>query len=330
MRRALQRAGAALLALAALAAVYVAVQGNRHPSLDPYRHLTLPEAAAGSGGVRVRFAGTATLLFDDGQTAWMTDGFFTRPPASAVVFGRIAPDAARIDRELERLGVTKLAAVVPVHSHYDHAMDAPLVARRTDAMLVGSSSTLNVGRGLGLGEERMREVQPGDTLQLGRFKLSFIASRHSPTPFTDGETFDPIVAPLVPPARATAWREGQTWSILVEHDSGFTALIQGSAGFIPGALSGRRADTVFLGIGTLGKKDEAYRETYWNEVVKRVGAKRVIPIHWDAFWRPLDEPLVTMPLLLDDFGAAIDDLLKRAGRGHVEVRLPPAFVPFAP
>ena len=194
MRRALQRAGAALLALAALAAVYVAVQGNRHPSLDPYRHLTLPEAAAGSGGVRVRFAGTATLLFDDGQTAWMTDGFFTRPPASAVVFGRIAPDAARIDRELERLGVTKLAAVVPVHSHYDHAMDAPLVARRTDALLVGSSSTLNVGRGLGLGEERMREVQPGDTLQLGRFKLSFIASRHSPTPFTDGETFDPIVA----------------------------------------------------------------------------------------------------------------------------------------
>jgi L-ascorbate metabolism protein UlaG (beta-lactamase superfamily) len=329
-RSALQRVGVALLALVALAFLYVAVQANRHPSLDPYQHLTLPAAPAGTTGVRVRFAGTATLLFDDGETAWMTDGFFSRPPPSAVMFGRIAPDGARIENALKRLEVTRLAAVVPVHSHYDHAMDAPIVAQRTGALLVGSSSTLNVGRGLAMPAERMREVKPGDMLQLGRFRLSFIASRHSPTPFTDGLTPDPIAAPLVPPARATAWREGQTWSILVEHSSGFSALVQGSAGFIPGELSGRRADTVFLGIGTLGKKDEAYRADYWNEVVRRVGAKRVIAVHWDAFWRPLDEPLAPMPLLLDDFGSAMDDLLKRAGRGQVEVRLAPVFTPFVP
>ncbi|WP_280152631.1 MBL fold metallo-hydrolase [Piscinibacter sp. XHJ-5] len=325
----MRRAVLALLALIALAVLYVAVQASRHPSLDPYRHLILPPAPATARGVRVTFAGNTTLLFDDGETAWMTDGFFTRPPVSSLI-GRIAPDPATVDRMLRRLEVTRLAAVVPVHSHYDHAMDAPVVADRTGALLVGSASTLNIGRGAGLAEKQMREVKPGDTLPLGRFTLSFVASRHSPTPFTDGMTPDPVAAPLVPPARATAWREGQTWSIFVEHPSGFRALVQGSAGFIPGALSGRRADIVFLGVATLGKKDEAYRTDYWNEVVKRVGAKRVIPIHWDTFWRSLDEPLVPMPLLADNFGVAMDDLLKRAGPDHVEVRLPPPLTPFVP
>ena len=41
--------------------------------------------------------------------------------------------AWEIARGLARNEVTTLAAVIPVHSHYDHAMDAPEVARRTGA-----------------------------------------------------------------------------------------------------------------------------------------------------------------------------------------------------
>jgi len=329
LSRWLKRAGIALLALLLLGALFVTVQWQRRPALQPYQSLTLPEATAASP-VRVRFAGVATLLFDDGETAWMTDGFFSRPPLLSVAFDKIAPDDAAIERELRRLGVTRLAAVVPVHSHYDHAMDSPRVAQRTGATLIGSASTLNVGRGLKLAEDRMHEVKPGDVVQLGKFKLTFIASRHSPTPFTDGITPDPIDTPLVPPARATDWREGQTWSLLVEHASGQRMLVQGSAGFVPGALKGRRADTAFLGVGTLGSKSPAYREKYWDEVVKAVGAKRVIPIHWDAFWLPLGEPLQTMPRLADNFDASMADLTRLGARDGVEVRMAPVFIPFAP
>jgi L-ascorbate metabolism protein UlaG (beta-lactamase superfamily) len=329
LSRWLKRAGIALLALLLLGAVFVIVQWQRRPALEPYASLTLPEASA-SGPVRVRFAGVATLLFDDGETAWMTDGFFSRPPLSAIAFGKIAPDDAAVARELERLGVTRLAAVIPVHSHYDHAMDAPLVAQRTGATLIGSASTLNVGRGLKLDEDRMREVKPGDIVRLGKFTITFIASRHSPTPFTDGLAPDPIAAPLVPPARATDWREGQTWSLLVEHAAGKRMLVQGSAGFVPGVLKGRQADTVFLGVGTLGAKSPAYREKYWNEIVRTVGAKRVIPIHWDAFWLPLAEPLQAMPRLADDFDASMADLTRLGARDGVEVRMAPIFTPFEP
>lgn len=326
MRRLALRIGAALLAALLLAAAFVVIQFQRHPSLAPYRTLTLP-AATTSEGVRVRFGGVSTLVFDDGETAWMTDGFFSRPAVRSLAHP-IAPNIERITQGLQALGVTRLAAVVPVHTHYDHAMDSPVVAQRTGALLIGSESTLNIGRGLGLAPQQMRAVQPGDTVQLGKFSLRFIASRHSPTPYSDGATVENIDTPLVPPARATAWREGTVWSLLVTHASGRSFLVNGSAGYVPGALAGLHADTVFLGVGTLGKKNEAYRTAYWNEVVVAVGAKRVIPVHWDDFTRPLSEPLQATPLLLDDLDVVMRDLGQRAAQAGVELRMPPLFVAF--
>jgi L-ascorbate metabolism protein UlaG (beta-lactamase superfamily) len=329
MRRWLARAGLALLGLLALLVAFVVVQYQRHPSLAPYRALTLNETTR-TDGVRVRFGGVSTLVFDDGETAWMTDGFFSRPGLLRTFSGPIGPDTERVDAGLKQLGVTKLAAVIPVHSHYDHAMDSPLVAQRTGAVLIGSESTLNIGRGLNLKAEQMRAVKSGDVVALGKFSLRFIASRHSPTPYSDGVTPELITEPLVPPKNATAYREGTVWSIHVTHTSGASFLVQGSAGFVPGALAGLHADTVFLGTGTLGKKDAAYRATYWNETVKTLGAKRVVATHWDNFWLPLSEPLQTMPLLLDNFDVVMADLAQRGAADQVDVKLPPLFVPFNP
>lgn len=279
----------------------------------------------------MRFAGVSTLLFDDGETAWLTDGFFSRPPLSALL-GRIAPQAQRVDAGLAALGVKKLAAVVPLHSHYDHAMDSPLIAQRTGALLVGSPSTLNLGRGAGLAAAQLREVTSGDSLQLGRFKLTFIASRHSPTLWSDGKGHEDIEAPLAAPAPASAWREGTVWSLLVEHE-GKRILVQGSAGFVPAALKGQQADVVFLGIGTLGKKDQAYRDAYWAETVQQTGARRVVPIHWDDFWQPLpagaSQPL-PMPYLIDDVSSSLSDLQARAKAEQRELRLAPLWQAFDP
>lgn len=327
--RQVRRAALALAALLVLAIAFLVVQAQRHPPLDEFRPLTLPPAPAGSA-VTVRFAGVATLLFDDGETAWMTDGFFSRPGMRQTFFGRIGPDAAAIDAALKRLGVSKLAAIVPVHSHYDHAMDSPTVALRTGAVLIGSNSTMQIGFGAGLPRAQLYEVHAGEAVALGKFRLTFIASRHSPTPWSDGVSVENIAAPVVPPTRAPAWREGQVWSIVVEHASGGRWLIEGSAGFIPGALAGRRVDTVFLGVGTLGRKDDAYRSAYWHETVRLTGARRVVPIHWDDFWLPLDQPMQAMPLLFDDFGITMADLSRRAKQDGVELRLPPLFTPFTP
>jgi hypothetical protein len=48
-------------------------------------------------------------------------------------------------------------------------------------------------------------------------------------------------------------RTGQAWSTMVHHrPTDRRLLILGSAGFIAGALAGRHADVVYLGVGQLG------------------------------------------------------------------------------
>jgi L-ascorbate metabolism protein UlaG (beta-lactamase superfamily) len=317
-----------LLALVLLAALWLYVQTSRRPSLEG--HAWMAPAAAGAP-IRVRFAGVATLLFDDGETAWMTDGFFSRPSLARAAFTRIAPDRAAIEAGLKALNVTRLAAVVPLHSHYDHAMDAPLVAMQTSALLVGSESTLNIGRGLGMPEGRMRRVQPNQRLTLGRWTLTFIASRHVPLPVLPKDQVETIDAPLVPPAHSLRWREGQTWALRIDHPAApAPMLVLGSAGFIPGGLEGHRVGTVFLGVGSAGKQPPEYLGQWWDESVKRVGAKRVIAIHWDDFGEPLDKPMVAFPYLIDDLGVTMRHLAAWGARDGVEVRLPPLLVPFAP
>ncbi len=309
------------LLLLSTAIGWVVYRLNDHPSLAPYERylLSAGELPASGDGVSVTFLGVSTVLISDGRTALLTDGFFTRPSLARVALGRIEPDREVIARALDLAGIDALEAIFVVHSHYDHAMDAPEVARRTGALLVGSESTANVGRGWGLEDDRIRVAESGRPMPFGDFTVTLIRSRH----FPHGRAMGEIAEPLVPPARAMAYREGGSWSIHVEHRLG-SLLIHSSAGWIPGALEGYRADVVMLGIGLLGSRDEAYRRDYFREVVETVGARWVIPIHYDDFTRPLDVPLLPLPAFFDDFGASMRFLVERteASPGLELVMLP--------
>jgi L-ascorbate metabolism protein UlaG (beta-lactamase superfamily) len=314
----------ALLVLLTMSAGWLLHRLNDRPSLDPYATLwlTSQEGAAAGPRVTVSFLGVSTLLISNGETSLMTDGFFTRPPKRSVFLGRIAPDPDLIARSLARAGVRELAAVIAVHSHYDHAMDSPEVARRTGALLVGSESTANIGRGVGFPEQRIRVVEPGEPMRFGGFTVTAIRSEHFPHGMAMGE----IRLPLVPPARATEYLEGGSFSLLIAHEAG-SLLVQGSAGWQDRALEGRHADVVLLGIGGLGSRDEAYREDYWRAVVGAVGPRCVVPIHWDDFTLPLAEPLEPAPRLLDDVPASMTFLIRKAAGGAPGLGLLPAWKP---
>jgi L-ascorbate metabolism protein UlaG (beta-lactamase superfamily) len=313
-----KRVGLVLALLLLGAGAFVALRLRDRPDLAPYPRLA--PAAAGAPGVRATFLGVSTLLLEDGETALLTDGFFSRPALLRTLVTRIAPDGARIASALERAGIRSLAALLVVHSHYDHAMDAPEVARRTGAVVLGSPSTAWIARGGGLPEAQIRQVVPGETLAFGGFRVTPLPGRH----FPHGQAMGELREPLRPPARATAWLEGGSYAYLVEHAAG-SLLVNGSAGYVEGALRGRRADVVFLGVGLLSTQDAAYRDAYWREEVAAVGARRVVPIHWDDFTRPLDRPLVPFPRALDDVDATLRFLRERGRAEGVEVALPAAF-----
>lgn len=319
------RIAALLLLLIMGAAGYIVYGLNTRPDIGAFNSLRTLTTAGNSPGLRVTFLGVSTLLLDDGTTAILTDGFFTRPNSRQLLLEKIAPDTALIEKTLRRAGITRLAAVIVNHSHYDHAMDSPDVAARTGAMLIGSESTANVGRGWGLPETQIAVHRAGDVMTFGRFRITLLPGRHVPSPFTGGD----ITEPLKPPVRANAYLEGGSFMVLAEHGDR-RILINASAGFVPDAIRGYKADVVFLGAGQLGKRPASYMDDYWRETVEQTGARRVIPIHWDDFTRPLDQPLVPLPGLLDDFAASMTFLTERGRASGVDIKLPEVFVPFDP
>jgi L-ascorbate metabolism protein UlaG (beta-lactamase superfamily) len=179
-----------------------------------------------------------------------------------------------------------------------------------------------------LSDDRIRVAVPGKPLKYGRFSVTLLLSAHVPSPvLMPGE----ITSPLTPPARTKDYRLGDVYSLVIAHEDR-TILVQGSAGFIPGALKDVKADVVYLGVAILGKQTPEYRDSLWREVVYATGARRVVTIHWDDFTRSLGEPLVPMPRLADDFDATMRFLLSHSGPGVPDIRIPAVFVrtdPFA-
>lgn len=255
----------------------------------------LPEARSGKAAVTVRFTGTTTLLISDGETDWMIDGWFSRPGPLSLAFGKIAPDLDAITFGLAANEVDRLAAVIPVHSHYDHAMDAPEVARRTGAVLMGSEATANIGRGWGLPESQIRVLANRETVVLGEFSITAVESRHFQFPdpaMRQRALGEPeISAPLVPPVAAFDYRLGKAYVLHVAHPAGKFVVV-GSAGYVAGALQGLNADTIFLGLGGLGSQSAEYRYEYWRETVLATGARRVIPVHIDSLTGPIEGPFL--------------------------------------
>jgi hypothetical protein len=283
------------------------------PSLEHYQSYFAPlpktRPVFQPGQVHVTYMGTTSLLFSDGHTSILIDGFFTRPgPPLGLPFRKIETNRYRVRNYLKRLGVQKLDAIFVFHSHYDHAMDAPYIALQTGAQVVGSKSTAYLSKGEGLTWQQIVVTQPYKTLQYGDFKVTMIPSRHTDLPWVANLTgmMGDIDAPLAQPMSMFDYREGETYTIHIAHPKGI-AMLHGSH-FIPGELKGWKADEVFLctpGLERLATQQEAF----YQEVIGQTGAKTIYPVHWDDFTISLDKPLVPLPRGAEDLDTAMDFIL---------------------
>jgi len=237
------------------------------PDIGRYADRFTLTAADPSAPLAVTWLGVSTLLVDDGTSVLLTDGFFSRPGMLSVGLLPLRCSPSRIDEALANAGITRVDALLPVHTHYDHALDSAEVALRTGAVVVGGESAANIARGHGLPEDRILVATPGSELEFGSFDVTLIESEHCPPDRFPG----PITTPVAPTARASAYRCGEAWSAVVRHrPTGRRLLIQGSAGFVPGALAGREAEIAYLGVGQLGVQPVGYIERYWEETVRTV------------------------------------------------------------
>ena len=288
------------------------------PVLDDWQCMRASEVSAHPDPVTVTHLGVTTLLIRHGETAILTDGFFSRPGRLAVLFDRkVEPDVCRIEQGLEMGGIDRLDAILVLHSHYDHAMDVAEVAKRTGAPIYGSKSTAYVALSSKIPSIELHEVQLDTPIEIDPFKVTFIESDHLPLRFRKKKMLDTRVDKELPlPAPTTAYGEGVSYSIRIEHAQG-TAVVQGSAGFLENALDHVDADVVLLGIGLLGNQSLDYFNDFWKHVVGAVDADRILPVHWDDPTRPLSVPPRSNPGILDNVDCTLRRLVTRS---HAEDR----------
>ncbi|TGJ98741.1 MBL fold metallo-hydrolase [Leptospira langatensis] len=279
-----------------------------------------------NGKIRVTYLGTSSLLLDDGETQILTDGFFSRPSLFRTAFRKISSNEEEIKYVMLLAGIKKLKAIFVCHSHYDHSMDAPFIAKETNSKLFGSISTLQIGRGEGLPEEQMALFEPGKKIQIGKFRITVLESKHTPPFRILGKTnaSDPnrphLTEPLKQPAKAEDYIEGGTYDFLVEHGKN-SLLIKGSTNYLEGAWKDLKVDVLFLGIAMLGKLDEDFQNKFYTETVGAVHPKIVIPVHWDNFFKPLSEPLEPNLSIGDDVKKGMEYMIQRTSQDGIQFQI---------
>ncbi len=290
-------AGTLLLASAALASYL----WQDRAALDAVPIEPVPRRVPPVDALTATWFGTSTLLFDDGETQILVDGFVSRPTLLEQLLDLpVSSDAAAINDFMLDNRLDRLAAIIPAHTHLDHAFDIGAIANRSRASIIGSPSAVLIGRGAGVPDDQLVAVGNNATFSFGEFTVTLLAGKHAGFGWNGSVPMDGAISrPLEQPVAPSEYRAGAAFTVILAHPQG-TAVVQASAGAVSPALAGFEADVLFLGVGMLESLGRDYAERYWIDTVTATGASRVFPVHFDDYTQPFGVTRL-LPVVLDDF-----------------------------
>ncbi len=231
----------------------------------------------------MRWLTVASTLLDDGETKILFDPMYTRAGILHWLnLKKLAADEDLIKAELNKLGLQKIDAVFASHSHFDHVIDAPIVAKLTGAVFYVDKSSERIAKAYKSPLIKTERVTALRAIHIGKFKVTPIVRTHSPVKFgyhfLPGEVLADFNFGLFD------YHVGDTWFYYITHDEGKILIDQGSAPFLDKAKSLTDAVDVLIQ-GVANRKNDDVVISGYPKVLK---PKIFIPTHFDNFFFGFD------------------------------------------
>jgi L-ascorbate metabolism protein UlaG (beta-lactamase superfamily) len=255
----------------------------------------LPQFASTHGEIRLSYFGTAGWEITDGKTVILVDPYLSRLKLPTPNDG-VLPDDPRPLFGWDSIGVSDEAVIdshikkadfiLITHTHLDHTLDMPYIARKTGAVVLGTESTINLARASGVPTSQLFVVRGGDDLEFGVFSVRVVPSLHGilrrapnmpPIPGPPPPEIFP--ADAKPPLHLRDYVQGGTLAYLIRLN-GVKVLAFGSMNYIEREVEGLRPDVAL--IGAMPERREIYQ--YTARLLRALGdPPLVLPTHWDRF-----------------------------------------------
>ncbi|HEU0250357.1 MAG TPA: MBL fold metallo-hydrolase [Solirubrobacteraceae bacterium] len=252
-------------------------------------------------GLTITWLGVSGYRLTYEKQTLFIDPYVSRVPLRSLLLRhRALPDPRLTARYAGAEG--EVVGVLVGHTHFDHALDAPDIARRHGARVYGSASLAHLMRLHGLAASAV-EVVPHKRYELGPFVVRFTPSRHSKLLFGRKVPMDgPLTCEHLDGLAPGAYRCGAVYGIHIEV-AGTTLYHQGSANLDDDELGHEPVD-IFLA-GVAGRQ---VTPRYWERVLPRLDPRIIVPTHYDNFFKPLGRAQtlvrrINLAGLTDEIGA---------------------------
>jgi L-ascorbate metabolism protein UlaG (beta-lactamase superfamily) len=276
-----------------LASVTTAGVGGQLVTIAP----SLASAPIDERSLTVQYLGTAGWIVRSATATILIDPYVSRingpPPPGVPQYtspGDTRPiyhwdDRAIADERAIEKYVPAADIILVTHTHYDHVLDVPLIALKTNVSVIGTESTQNVMRAYGVPERQLITVRGGEDYDFGAFSVRVLPSLHSA--LDHKHYFSSATAPSGLKAPLTLRQihpEGGTLAFLVRV-AGASMLVFGSMNYIEREIDGLRPDIVIAGAGS--SRREIYQ--YTKRLMSALGNPSIVlPTHWDNFLAPYE------------------------------------------
>jgi L-ascorbate metabolism protein UlaG (beta-lactamase superfamily) len=230
-------------------------------------------SSGSKGAVALTYLGAAGWKVEAGTHVLLVDPYFSRVEVDRQKTS-LTPDATSIDR----YAPAHADAILVGHSHFDHLLDVPEIAKRTGARVVGTQSTFNVAHASGVPDRQLTIVGGGEILELAPFSVRVIRALHAPIGLPSTTISEDVKLPMT----ADGYVEGGTLQYMVAVQ-GRAILFIGTANFVESELQGLRPDIAVVATGAREKVPD-----YSCRLMRALGRPPlVLTNHFDALWEAL-------------------------------------------